>query len=271
LTANATTVPGVSDLPPPPPAVPPPPPPPPNLVAPPNYAGYAGGPIGSVPLKRVGGLAKVVMALVALAGLMPLVDLAMRQTVVDEADRYLAGGVSDTDFTEEIIGYVLITTLSGFVTVAAAVLTMIWMFRVARNHRRLHRGGTWGPGWAIGGWFLPPVVYIIPTLMLGEMWKASDPDVPVGGEWKSRPASPLPWVWLLVYCVPTVIAFSAESDNVLDQFRGTEEALAEQITGSQTTDTVVAIASLIAAGLFVVIVRQITDRHRRLTGEATTH
>jgi hypothetical protein len=73
----------VSDLPPPPPQVPPPPPPPPNLVAPPNYVGYAGGPMSSVALKRVGGIAKATMLLVGLSGLMPLLDLAMRQTVVD--------------------------------------------------------------------------------------------------------------------------------------------------------------------------------------------
>jgi hypothetical protein len=240
-------------------------------VAPPNYAAYAGGPMSSVPLKRVGGVAKATMLLVGLSGLMPLLDLAMRQTVVDEADQYLAGGYTDKEFTDEIVSYVLVTSITGLVTVAAAVLTMIWMFRVAKNHRTLHRGGTWGPGWAIGGWFLPPLLYIIPTLMLREMWKASDPDVPVGGEWRSRPASPLPWVWLIAYCVPTLLAFGADSDDVLDQFGGTEEALAEQITGSQTTDVLVAIASVVAAGLFVMLVRQITDRHRRLTGEATTH
>ena len=143
------------------------------------------------------------------------------------------------------------TTLTGLVTVAAAVLTMIWMFRVAKNHRTLHRGGTWGPGWAIGGWFLPPIIYVIPTLMLREIWKASDPSIPVGGDWKSRPASPLPLVWLIVYCVPPLISFGYDSDDLVDQFGASERVLAEQIAGSQGVDVLLAVASVVAAGLFI--------------------
>ena len=154
--------------------------------------------------------------------------------------------------------------------IAALVLVIIWMFRVVKNHRTLHRGGTWGPGWAVGGWFLPPCVWVIPTLVLREMWKASDPDVPVGGDWKSRPASPLPIVWFLVYTLPSLIALGVDSGDFSEQFNAdNEETLAEQISGSQTTDVVVAVASVIAAVLCIMIVRQITDRHRRLTGEAT--
>ena len=258
----------MSDLPPPPPAVPPPPPPPPNLVAPPGNAGYSAGPFGSVPLKRVGGISKAVLVLIAISGLLPWINLAARQSAVEDADRYLAGELSDSEFTENITPYVAVQGLTGIVSIAAAVLVMIWMFRVAKNHRTLHRGGTWGPGWAIGGWFLPPFVFVIPTLMLTEMWKASDPSVPPGGEWKQRKGSPLPWIWLIVYCVPTLISFAVESGSFTDQFSGTEETLAEQITGSQTTEVVVAVTSVIAAVLFIMIVRQITDRHRRLTGEA---
>ena len=56
---------------------------------------------------------------------------------------------------------------------------MIWMYRMAANHRALQRNGTWAPGWAIGGWFLPPGgLYIIPFLMFRELWKASDPNGP---------------------------------------------------------------------------------------------
>ena len=73
---------------------------------------------------------------------------------------------------------------------------MIWLFRIAKNHQALGRRLTWAPGWAIGGWFLPPIVYVIPTLMLRESWKAADPEVPAGDErWKSSSDSPLLWIW----------------------------------------------------------------------------
>ena len=80
-------------------------------------------------------------------------------------------------------------------------------------------------------------MYVIPTLMLREMWKASDPDVPVGGDWKSRDrASPLPLLWLIVYCLPNFVIVAADSDRFLDQFEGGNEALAELLTRDRAAD-----------------------------------
>ena len=260
----------VSDLPPPPPPLPsatPPPPPPPNLVAPPGYSGYAGSPIGRVSLKRVGGLARATTILVLATALMSFVDLAVRQTVTDEADQFLADVIDRDEFFESIIGYVMIGMVQGLLQVAAAVVTMIWMFRVAANHRALHRGGTWGPGFGVAGWFLPPIIYVIPTLMLRELWKASDPDVPIGGDWRSRRGSPLPLIWFLLYTVVPLISLVSSSGGVFDQFSGSEESIAETITGDQTADIVVAAVTVAAAAVFVMLVRQLTARHCRLTGE----
>ena len=85
---------------------------------------------------------------------------------------------------------------------------MVWMFRIAKNHQGLGRRLTWGPGWAIGGWFLPPLVYVIPFLMVRESWKAADPDVPPGDtRWKSGGDSPLVWIWGVLYIVVPIVFF----------------------------------------------------------------
>ena len=55
--------------------------------------------------------------------------------------------------------------------------------------------------------------------------------------------------------------------GVLDQLSGSEETIAETITGSQTVDIVVVAVTVAAAIAFVALVRQLTDRHIRLTGE----
>jgi len=162
----------------------------------------------------------------------------------------------------------LIGVAQGALQLAAAVLAIIWMYRIAWNHRALHRGGTWGPPWAIAGWFVPPIIYVIPTLMMNELWKASDPDVPVGGDWRSRPASPLPFVWFVLYTAGPLISFASQSGGVLSQLRGSEETIAETITGGQTVDIIVAIVTVASAIVFVMLVRQLTDRHTHLTGEA---
>ena len=266
--------PTVSDLPPPPPSgspppPPPPPPPPTGLVAPPGYAGYSASPFAQAPLKRVKGLARVATILVLATAAMSILDLIVRQTVTDEADQYLAGATDRQEFIQAITGYLMIGVAQGALQIAAAVVVIVWMYRLAWNHRALHRGGTWGPAWAIAGWFLPPIVYVIPTLMLNELWKASDPDVPVGGDWRSRPRSPLPTVWFLLYTAGPLISFGSQSGGVLDQLRGSEETIAESITGGQTADVIVVAVTVAAAIAFVLLVRQLTDRHIRLTGEAT--
>jgi hypothetical protein len=224
--------------------------------------------MGAIPLKRVAGIAKASVILVGVTALMSFVELAARQAVTDEADDYLAGIKDSDEFTQSIIGYATVGVVSGLLSVAAAVVTIIWMFRVAANHRALHRGGTWGPGWAIGGWFLPPLIYVIPTLMLRELWKASDPDVPVGSDWKRSAGSPLPIIWFVLYTVVPFISFASEAGGMLDELQGSERTIAERITGDQTADIVVALFTVAAAAVFIVLVRRLTDRHRRLTGEA---
>ena len=66
-------------------------------------------------------------------------------------------------------------SLVGLLVIPIAVLTIIWMFRMAGNLRQLGRtGATWAPGWAIGGWFCPPcAIYAIPWLMFRELWRGS--------------------------------------------------------------------------------------------------
>ena len=53
------------------------------------------------------------------------------------------------------------------------------MYRIATNVRAFQRQTTWSPLFAIFGWMLPPfVLYVIPFLMLRELWKASDSEQP---------------------------------------------------------------------------------------------
>ena len=60
--------------------------------------------------------------------------------------------------------------------IALAVCVMVWMWRAARNLRVAGRtDATWAPGWAVGGWFCPPCIFVIPWLMLQELWKGSAP------------------------------------------------------------------------------------------------
>lgn len=238
------------------------------MVAPPGYAGYSATPFGQAQLKRVRGLSIAAMILVLVTALMAFVELLMRQTVSDDAEDYLAGSIDKQQFRDALRAYSGVPLIEFALQISALVLTVIWMFRIASNHRALHRGGTWGPGWAIAGWVLPPFVWVIPTLMFVELWKASDPDVPIGGNWKTKAGAPLAVAWGVLYTAASVLSIAANASTSFS-FSETDKALAEQLTSDQSLEIVVASLSLAAGIVFVLMVRRLTDRHTRLTGEAS--
>lgn len=224
--------------------------------------------MATVPLKRVAGIARAAMILVGLAGLVAIIAIPVGRSVVGDAESFLAGEVDNDEFVEAIAPYVLLSFVQGIAVLASAVLVIIWMYRIASNHRTLHRVGTWGPGWAIGGWFLPPLLYIIPFLMFRELWKAADNSVPIGGDWKSTRVSPLVTIWFVVYSLVPLVLLAFQTGDFLSGFSGSERDLAEQIVDGQTSDLLGALITAIGAAAFIAMARQLTTRHRQLTGES---
>lgn len=223
--------------------------------------------MGAVALKRVSGVAKASMILVAVATAAAFFTLLASQAIETDAEAYLAGSMSKSDFTDAMATYVLVSSLQGVATIASAVLVIIWMYRLAANHRTLHRGGTWAPIWAVFGWILPPLLYIIPFLMLRELYKASDPTVPVGGDWKSSRVSPMVTLWFIAYSIIPLLLVATTATDAVDALDSSETAIAEQITGDQTWNYVAILVTVAGAVTFITMARDITARHRQLTGE----
>jgi hypothetical protein len=238
-------------------------------MAPPGYVGYTPSPMGAAALKRVQGMAMASIILCAVAAALSVAELVARRAARGDARRYESGELNNTEFVEAIAGYALISVVIALTTIAAAVFSIIWLRRVASNLRALHRGTTWGPGWAIGGWFAPPGLYVIPMLMMREFWQASDPDVPVGGDWRTRPGTALPFLWFVLYSVgPLAVIVGQLFGDGLGVMSSSEQQLADQILGDQTLAVVAAGFSVTAAVVWAVFVRSLTARHRALTGEA---
>ena len=223
--------------------------------------------MSSVPLKRIGGIGRTASILVVATSVLSVLTVVLTGLVVDDAEAFLVDDIDRTEFLEAATPYALVSFLQALALLASAIVVIVWMHRVARNLRTLHRGTTWGPGWTIGGWFLPPFLYVIPFLTFREMWKASDPDVPIGGEWRGGSASPIITAWFVVFGPVQAALQIAQIGDTLAGFGAGEKALAEQITGSMTLPIVAALFDLVAAALFVVMARQLSTRHRRLTGE----
>ena len=252
-----------------PPDAPPPPPPPPDLAPPPGYTAYSQNLSSSVDLKRVKGVSTAIVILLGVFALGSIIAAAGTPRVVDSAKDFLDGTISEDDFTSDVGVYGLMSALSGASQLAIAILSVIWLFRIVKNHRIIGRRTTWGPGWAIGGWFLPPYVYIIPTLVLRESWKAADPSVPPGDErWRASRDNPLLWAWFIVYSLGMTALAIAGATQQFRAFGGDTRDIADGYADAQAVMIAANIVGVVSAGLWALVVRQWTARHAELTGEA---
>jgi len=212
-------------------------------------------------------LATAATALVSVAAAVSIVAIWAARAAEDDARALIDETITAEEFVEQAAPYLLMSVVQAVATGAAAVVTMIWMFRIAKNHRTLHRGGTWGPGWAIGGWFLPPLLFVIPFLMFRELWKASDPGTAIGGEWRSNPVSWLVPAWFILYSLlPLGLLVGQFSDGL--SLGASERDMAQQVIDNQGMTILSAVVAVAGAIVFIMLLRGLTARHRALTGEA---
>lgn len=228
-------------------------------------------PPSSAPLRRVGALATISTLLVGLVGITGLFGTLTQAAVRDDARAFLAGTIDEDEFIEAFGATALLGALTSFLQLGAAITTIIVMYRFAANVRALGRTTTWAPGWAIGGWFVPPfVLYVIPFLMWRELWKASDPSVAAGDDrWKqgSVPVSFTIW-WVLFGLVPIALLVGQGAAMLGGGLTaGSTEALAESLVDQYALTVAGGVATFAAAIAFVVSVRSLSARHRSLTGE----
>jgi hypothetical protein len=223
-----------------------------------------------VPLRRVGGLTKAILILLGVSVVGSLLQAATTPAAVDSARDLVAGAIDEDQFNEDLAPFSLAALLTGAAFIALVVLTMIWLFRVIANHRSLDRRTSWAPGWAIGGWFLPPfVLYVIPMLVLGESWKASDPSVPPGDQrWRQNSISPLVFVWWVLYGLVPILFIVQGTTFDSANFSQDATDVAESIEDQQGFMIGNNLASVAAAVAFFLLVRALTARHVRLTGES---
>jgi hypothetical protein len=265
-----------SSTPPPPPPPPAVPPPPPNLSPPPGYVGY--GDAGSVsPAARTRGLARWIVIMTAVVAVATVVTTILSASISTDAQDFLGGSMSEDDFRDALGPLSTAQVVAGLATLATGILTMIWMYRIASNLRSFGRRTTWHPLFAVFGWFLPPLIlYVIPFLMLRELWKASDPGAaePAGEDrgrgWRAGRESPVLWAWFALFgIIPAVLILTQANSLATDGLpSGDIESVADSLDNFGAGATVVALVNVVAAVTWVLVVRQLTDRHTALTREA---
>lgn len=234
---------------------------------------YGSAPTPAQKVSRISGLATAISVIVAIAGIGGLLNTFLQAGLRSDAEDLLAGRISDTDFNDKLLSSSAFSAVAGVATIAAMVLVMIWMYRIAANLRAFGMQTTWHPLFAVFGWFLPPaVLYVIPFLMLREQWTKSTPaSIPgnAGVEAAKEGENPVLWGWWFTFGLWPLIALFLSADSLIGSFGDTgAEAVAENLLDTNQTVTLIgSVIGLIAAVLWILFVRQLTARHRALTNE----
>jgi MFS family permease len=242
----------------------PPPPPPPGGPAtpPPGYAAY-GTSAHSGYTKPIRGIAKAVVILQALAILASIAVLILTLGLTDKAKEFLDDRTND--FDDDLAGFAIAAIVSGLIALALLVLLIVWSFRIASN-LQARQAVTWKPGLTIVAWILSSCTLgILPFLMLREHWNKSDD----GRQGSTGGTSPL----IILYLVLMIASFAASVWSGAAGVGGfsvgqTDEDVAERLTDQLGLTIASSALGIAAAVVLLLIVRQLTDRHARYTGEA---
>jgi hypothetical protein len=143
--------------------------------------------------------------------------------------------------------------------VIAAVCFIAWFHRAYFNLLRLGATSTrYGPGWAIGAWFVPILNFWRPKQIANDIWRGSDPGHPAEQPLWSGPVSPLLWFWWAAWLLTGVLGRVSAQD-----WNGA--ASAHALRSATRLDIAAECVSILAAGLAIAVVSKLTKRESERT------
>ena len=117
--------------------------------------------------------------------------------------------VSDSDIESNDDRQALIGMVQMALYIAVAIAFLMWIHRAHRNLQSLgNQDLKYSPGWAVGWFFIPIMNLFRPYQVMSEIWRGSDPDLPIGDSraWKSSTVSSLVGWWWAFYLICEVVA-----------------------------------------------------------------
>jgi hypothetical protein len=217
------------------------------------------------PMRSISGLAT---ALTILFALVALVDLAASAVhfrraglIGDLLENPLSVSLQDmTDADDQVAAA---TGLHVLGLLVIGVTLIIWQWRHAKNAEVLGARGGLGPGWAIGGWFIPLANFVLPGVQMFQSSKGSDVDARRAGRPPKGAWIIVPWAIGLGLGALLLAGSQAglESDDqgnvVIESVEDIEEAQSSDQTAGAGF-AIFAITALLGLGL----VRTLTGRQR---------
>ena len=239
----------------------PPPPPSGQPWAQAGPYGYTSAPMP--PMRSLRGVATAATILFVLAALVDASAAAMRMNragllsdiVTDPAS------VQAQDLLDADDRVALTSVLHVLVFLAGAVVLITWQWRHAKNAETLGVRGGLGPGWAIGGWFVPLANFVLPGLQLFQSSKGSDVGARAAGRSPKGAGVVIPWAIafgigaLLLAGSGALVESDPEGNLVIESFEDIEDAESSDRTAAYGYMVLV-----VAALLAIAMVRGLTDK-----------
>jgi hypothetical protein len=208
--------------------------------------------------RSLGGLTKALTVLFAIhIGLLALMIVGVINHLSVLSDKERGGFVFDTDAVNDAQTFpAVMLLLAGLVGIATFVLLIIWLYRAAKNNEALGRQNPrLGAGWAIGGWFIPIAWWVIPFIVLDDVWRGSDPSIPRGDpSWRRSKTLAAIWAWAVTAAILTIPNFIASSGG---DVRADEP---EKVRRDDILRIIGALGGIIAAVLAIVVIRKVAAR-----------
>lgn len=148
----------------------------------------------------------------------------------------------------------------GLTVLVVGPVFVTWLWRAAKNQQALGRAPErLGPGWAIGGWFIPLANLVIPVLIVQDLWRGSSVSIARDDpRWRIADRSWLVGGWWGLF-LAALFAISGEPADS----PGLRRALLEQ---RNALALIGSLACATAAVLGILVVRELSRRQEDCRG-----
>jgi len=201
-------------------------------------------------MNRLGRIKALTTAVVVLLVLCAVLDVVA--VISDASYRSLIGRISSgaavtlqqadsADHRQAVIGWWQIGLF-----VATAVMFIVWFRRAYTNVGRLGVDGLrYGPGWAVGAWFVPFLNFVRPKAIANDIWRGSDPKLATQAT--VGVSTPVPWyfnVWWAALLISGIAGRYAFSSSQGAQTLSSLRTSATTLLVSDAFDLVAAVAAI---------------------------
>ena len=179
----------------------------PTIFAPPSPGTAAARP-GAQPfaMQRYRSLAGLATALTWLLGAAIVSALALAIACANRLSKVNAfedngtvSALSDLDDADDVVS--AMASVLGVISLAILVVYIVYTWRASKNTELWDSSPrTWTPGWTIAGWFIPIANFVIPGLVMSDLWQRT-PEPSPNPEYGRRNSTGIIWFWWVAFVI----------------------------------------------------------------------